>query len=80
MRTAFHPLSLPTNSCISKKLAKFGAKKGAWAVVTGSTDGIGKEFALQLGKAGFNILLVARNVELLNSTAREIGEFHKTMT
>lgn len=55
-----------------KKLSKFGAKKGAWAVVTGSTDGIGKEFALQLAKAGFNILLVARNVELLNSTSQEI--------
>ncbi len=41
--------------------------------MTGSTDGIGKEFALQLGKAGFNVLLVARNVELLNSTASEIG-------
>lgn len=56
-------------------MSKFGAKKGAWAVVTGSTDGIGKEFALQLGKAGFNVLLVARNVELLKSTAREIGVF-----
>jgi len=30
---------------------------------------------LQLGKAGFNILLVARNEELLLQTAAEIGEF-----
>lgn len=44
-------------------------------MVTGATDGIGKEFALQLGKAGFNILLVARNEELLLQTAAEIGEF-----
>ena len=44
-------------------------------MVTGATDGIGKEFAFQLGKAGFNIFLVARNEELLLQTAAEIGEF-----
>jgi len=55
-------------------LNRFGAKRGAWAVVTGATDGIGKEFALQLGKAGFNILLVARNKDLLQQSATEIGE------
>ncbi|THU89383.1 3-ketoacyl-CoA reductase [Dendrothele bispora CBS 962.96] len=53
-------------------LKKFGAKKGAWAVVTGASDGIGKEFAFQLAKAGFNVLLVARNKQLLDSTAKEI--------
>ncbi|KJA20003.1 hypothetical protein HYPSUDRAFT_68770 [Hypholoma sublateritium FD-334 SS-4] len=53
-------------------LKQYGAKKGAWAVVTGATDGIGKEFAVQLAKAGFNILLVARNKELLAQTASEI--------
>ncbi|KAJ3569603.1 hypothetical protein NP233_g4951 [Leucocoprinus birnbaumii] len=60
-----------------KSLSKFGSKKGAWAVVTGSTDGIGKEFALQLGKAGYNVLLVARNVELLKATAEEIESKYK---
>ncbi|KAF9047393.1 3-ketoacyl-CoA reductase [Panaeolus papilionaceus] len=66
-----------------KSLKKFGAKQGAWAVVTGATDGIGKEFALQLAKAGFNILLVARNKDLLAQTSEEIqtkynvsSEFH----
>jgi NADP-dependent 3-hydroxy acid dehydrogenase YdfG len=44
-------------------------------VVTGATDGIGKEFAYQLGKAGFNVLLVARNKETLAQTASEIGDF-----
>ncbi|KAF5345348.1 hypothetical protein D9758_008464 [Tetrapyrgos nigripes] len=53
-------------------LKKFGAKKGAWAVITGASDGIGKEFAFQLAKAGFNVFLVARNKQLLNSTAQEI--------
>jgi len=35
---------------------------GAWAIGPEGTNGIGKEFALQLGKASFNILLVARNL------------------
>ncbi|KAG9308020.1 hypothetical protein JVU11DRAFT_12672 [Chiua virens] len=54
-------------------LKKFGANKGAWAVITGASDGIGKEFALQLASAGFSILLVARNEAALSSVAAEIA-------
>ncbi|KAK7045687.1 hypothetical protein VNI00_007520 [Paramarasmius palmivorus] len=61
-------------------LKRFGAKKGAWAVVTGATDGIGKEFAFQLAKSGFNVLLVARNVSLLESTAGEIASKYSVST
>ncbi|KAJ3574422.1 hypothetical protein NP233_g1780 [Leucocoprinus birnbaumii] len=53
-------------------LTKFGCNEGAWAVVTGCTDGIGKEFARQLGKAGFNMILAARDVSRLNDISREI--------
>ena len=56
-------------------MTRFGARKGAWAVVTGATDGIGKEFASQLAKSGFNIILVARNKDLLSQSAAEIGLF-----
>jgi 17beta-estradiol 17-dehydrogenase / very-long-chain 3-oxoacyl-CoA reductase len=42
-------------------------------VVTGASDGIGREFAVQLGLAGFNVLLVARNSKMLNDVAAEIG-------
>lgn len=42
-------------------------------VVTGASDGIGREFAIQLGSAGFNVLLVARNAKMLNDVAVEIG-------
>lgn len=42
-------------------------------VVTGASDGIGREFAIQLAAAGFNILLVARNEAALTSVATEIG-------
>ena len=44
-------------------------------MVTGATDGIGKEFALQLAKAGFNILLISRSEEKLKQVSKEIGEY-----
>jgi short chain dehydrogenase len=43
-------------------------------VVTGATDGIGREFALQLGKAGFNIFLASRSMDKLNAVAAELGQ------
>uniref|UniRef100_A0A914PCJ7 Steroid dehydrogenase n=1 Tax=Panagrolaimus davidi TaxID=227884 RepID=A0A914PCJ7_9BILA len=46
-----------------------GAK---WALITGSTDGIGKEYALQLGKKGFNLILISRTLSKLNSVKEEI--------
>lgn len=44
-------------------------------MVTGSTDGIGKEYAKQLALRGINIVLIARNESKLIQVAREIGEF-----
>ncbi|KAF9268743.1 3-ketoacyl-CoA reductase [Marasmius fiardii PR-910] len=61
-------------------LKHFGAKKGAWAVVTGATDGIGKEFAFQLAKSGFNVFLVARNQKLLETTAQDIATKYSVST
>lgn len=37
---------------------RYGAH--SWALVTGSSDGIGKAIALSLAKQGFNIILSAR--------------------
>jgi len=47
---------------------------GQWAVVTGCTDGIGKEYAKQLASQGLNVVLISRNVEKLNQVASEIRE------
>ena len=47
-------------------LKRYGGK-GTWALVTGSTDGIGLEFAKQLAKDGFNICLVSRTESKLKA-------------
>lgn len=43
-------------------------------VITGSTDGIGKEYALQLAERGFNIVLISRSKTRLVQVASEIGK------
>ena len=45
---------------------------GEWAVVTGSSQGIGRSYALELARRGLNIVLVARNRQRLDNVAEEI--------
>lgn len=45
---------------------------GPWALITGASSGIGEEFANQLGKAGLNLVLVARRGMLLDNIAKII--------
>lgn len=47
-------------------------KYGPWAVVTGGGEGTGASFARELGKAGINLLLVARREGPLNEVADTI--------
>ena len=42
---------------------------GDWAVVTGATDGIGREFALQLAQRRFNVVLVSRTMSKLQQVS-----------
>ncbi|TNV76868.1 hypothetical protein FGO68_gene4799 [Halteria grandinella] len=51
--------------------------KDSWAVVTGSTDGIGKGLALELASRGFNLVLISRTIEKLNAVAIEAQEAAK---
>ncbi len=46
---------------------------GNWALVTGSTAGIGREFASQLAAAGFNLALLARDASQLQAQCRELA-------
>ncbi|KAF4345010.1 3-ketoacyl reductase [Fusarium beomiforme] len=54
-------------------LRKYG-KPGTWAVITGASDGLGKEYALQLAAKGFNLVLVSRTLSKLESLAAEIQQ------
>lgn len=47
-------------------------EKGSWALVTGSTDGIGQGFAFVLASKGYNIIQVARNPRKLEDNGNEI--------
>jgi uncharacterized protein len=47
---------------------------GPWALVTGASSGIGKEFARQIAAAGINVVLVARRDALLAELGRAISQ------
>ncbi|KAG8161343.1 hypothetical protein KVR01_009607 [Diaporthe batatas] len=52
-------------------LRKYG-RPGSWAVVTGASDGLGKEYAKQLASKGFNLVLVSRTQSKLEALASEL--------
>jgi 17beta-estradiol 17-dehydrogenase / very-long-chain 3-oxoacyl-CoA reductase len=39
--------------------------KGSWVVITGASDGIGKQYAIEMANIGFNIVLVSRTLSKL---------------
>lgn len=49
-------------------------KYGQWALVTGCTEGIGKEYARQLAARGLNVVLVSRNRTKLEAVQLELGK------
>ncbi|KAJ8615619.1 hypothetical protein MRB53_034991 [Persea americana] len=54
----------------SKNLKEYGS----WALVTGSTDGIGKALVFELASKGLHLILVGRNPAKLKATSTEIQE------
>uniref|UniRef100_A0A0N4Z8F7 Uncharacterized protein n=1 Tax=Parastrongyloides trichosuri TaxID=131310 RepID=A0A0N4Z8F7_PARTI len=56
----------------SKPIELRRASGGKWAVITGSTDGIGKQYAIELAKKGFNIILISRTEIKLEKVKNEI--------
>ncbi len=62
-----------------QQLRKFGGK-GTWALITGASDGIGKEYAVQLASKGYNIILVSRTQSKLTELEKEIKDKYKVET
>jgi uncharacterized protein len=54
----------------------FFEKYGDWALVTGASSGIGKEFCYHLASMEFNLVLVARRIDRLNALAEELKRKH----
>jgi len=45
---------------------------GPWGLVTGASDGIGREMAIRMAEAGLNVILVARRAEVLQHLADDL--------
>src|SRR6185437_15871535 len=50
---------------------------GPWALVTGASSGLGKEFARQLAADGLNLVLVARRQNLLEEISIQLEREYK---
>ena len=53
----------------SPNWARLGAKKDGWALITGASTGMGREYALQLARKGMNVIIIADP-----PTAKELEE------
>jgi len=60
--------------------ARFRERYGPWAVVTGASDGIGREMAISLAEAQLNLVLVARRGVVLEALAAELNQAHGIRT
>lgn len=60
-----------------KNTKRLKEKYGDWVLVTGATSGIGKELALKLGEAGFNLVITGRRENLLNELGTHLFEQFK---
>ena len=57
-------------------MLKLDTTFGKWAIVTGASSGIGKEFAYQLAQEGLNLILLARSTDKLQDISNTLTQKH----
>jgi uncharacterized protein len=76
---------MPNSSAINQstrtpKQNQFRERYGPWAVVTGASDGIGREIAARLAEAGLHLVLVARRQNILEQVAANLSKTNGIQT
>ncbi|MFV0491932.1 MAG: SDR family NAD(P)-dependent oxidoreductase [Pseudorhodobacter sp.] len=51
-----------------------------WVLVTGASEGLGRDFAILAAKAGFDVILTARQEDKLNKLAHELQRAYQVET
>jgi uncharacterized protein len=57
-------------------MTDFAQKYGKWAVIAGASEGVGASLADQLAARGLDLVLIARNGQLLEDVAAGVRERH----
>jgi uncharacterized protein len=70
----------PSAARLTPRQQQWRDKYGPWAVVTGASDGIGRELARVIAAAGLNVMLVARRKTVLDALAAELNRAHGVET
>lgn len=69
-------MSHQSTRAFTREQVRLRERYGPWAVVTGASDGIGREFAARLAEAGVNLVLAARRKEILDDEADALARAH----